>query len=219
MKKFLCFLAGFLFSVLLCTAAAAQSVNDIENESLLLKSEMALARKPIIYFIFDLKGRVVLLKSRGVVLKQMKIEIVESWGDPVDTKPLRMIEKSALFEPKRVKIDPDKNKEEETETTTTPNPGAFDIEALELKDMPASYHMEFSDGVHISVRPATTGFVSGIYNTASYLGWYTTCPLLTVWNSMLGRPFTSIFLTLSEEDARSIYWSLVENSENIIYLP
>jgi len=219
MKKLLCFLAVFLLSISLCTAAPSQSAKDIKDEALCLKSELILTKKPIIYFIFDLKNRVVLLKSRGIVLKQMKIENVEFWGDPVDAKPLLMIEKSALFEPERVKIDPDKNKEEDADTTTPANPGAFDIDALELKDMPTNYSMEFSDGVHISVRPGKAGFISGIYNAASYLGWYTTRPIMTVWNSLRSRPFTSIYMTVSEEDARSIYWSLVEHSENIICRP
>lgn len=218
MKTLLCFFVVFSLSLSLCADGMSQSAKELKDEAL-LKSELMLAKKPIIYFIFNLKDRVVLLKSRGIVLKQMKVENVEFWGDPVDATPLLMIKKSALFEPERIKIDPNKNKEEEADTTTPANPGAFDVEALELKDMPTSYRMEFSNGIFIAVRPKKAGLISGIYNTVRYLGWYITRPILTVWNTSRSRTFTSIYLTVSDEDARSIYWSLVEKSENIIYHP
>jgi len=190
------------------------------NRTNLLSSELTLAKKPIIYFIFDLENKEVLLKSRGTVLKKMKIDDIKFWGDPVITGTQTMISKSALFkEPKRVNIDPDKAREEEETKETSQTPGTFEIDALELKDMPTTYHLEFSKGVFISVRPMASGIISGIPALANYAAWYISRPLLTVWYSIQGRPYTSIYLTLSEEDARSIYWSLEENSVNIIYQP
>jgi hypothetical protein len=52
---------------------------------------------------------------------------------------------------------------------------------------------------------------------SSYAGWYASRPILTIWNSIKGSPYTSIYLVLNEEDARLVYWSLEEKSENIIY--
>jgi len=222
MKTLLCSLLVFLLALSVCTSAISQGIAGIGNETRLLESELILAKKPIIYFIFDLKKKEVLLKARGIVLKEMKIEDVKFWGEPVDAKPQTMLKKSALFkEPKRVNIDPNKAKEEETsaDNTTNTTPGTFDLEALELKDMPTIYHLEFSNGIFISVRPKAAGFVSKLYAIANYVGWYASRPILTIWHSIKSRPYTSMYLTLSEEDARSIYWSLVENSENIIYQP
>lgn len=222
MKTLRCFLLVALIAVSVSANAVSQNISDIENEADLLASELTLAKKTNIYFIFDLKKKEVILKSRGIVLKEMKIENIRYWGGPVDAKPQIMLQKSALFkEPKRVTIDPVKAKEEETSTNTTENrtPGTFDIEALELKDMPTTYHLEFSKGVFISIRPKASGFVSGLYAFANYAGWYLSRPVLTIWHSIKGRTYISIYLTMSEEDARSIYWSLVENSENIIYMP
>jgi hypothetical protein len=222
MKTLLCFLLFFtLIAVSVCANEISQNISDIDNEADLLASELTLAKKTNIYFIFDLKKKEVILKSRGIVLKEMKIEEMKYWGGAVDAKPQVMLQKSALFkEPKRVTIDPTKAKEEETSTNTTPKaPGAFEIEALELKDMPTTYHLEFSKGVFISVRPKAAGFVSVLYSFANYAGWYLSRPILTIWHSIKGRTYISIYLTMSEEDARSIYWSLVENSENIISMP
>jgi hypothetical protein len=222
MKTLFCFFLAMVLAVSLCSQAISRDIPGIEDKTDLLSSELPLAKKPIIYFIFDLEKKEVLLKSRGIVLKKMKIEDVKFWGDIVDAKPQIMLRKSALFkEPKRVTIDPNKAKEEEAGTNTTANktPGTFEIDALELQDMPTTYHLEFSKGIYISVRPKSSGFVSNLYAIANYAGWYMSRPVLTIWHSIKGSPYISIYLTMSEEDARSIYWSLVENSENIIYKP
>jgi len=209
-----------MLSVSLCPSAISRDIARSGDRAGLLSTELTLARKPVIYFIFDLENREVLLKSRGTVLKKMKIDDIKFWGDPVFSGSQTMIGKSALFkEPKRVNIDPDKAAEEEETKTAGQTPATFEIDALELKDMPATYHLEFSEGVFISVRPKASGIVSGIYELANYAAWYISRPVFTVWYSIQGRPYTSIYLTLSEEDARSIYWSLEENSVNIIYRP
>ncbi|MBI5409363.1 MAG: hypothetical protein HZA14_08360 [Nitrospirae bacterium] len=221
MKTLIRFLISLFLAVAVCSTATARDASALTGEARLLESELSLAKKPIIYFIFDLGGKEVLLKSRGVTLREMKIEDMRFWGRPVEVVPRPMVKKSALFkEPKRISIDPNKNKEEET--TETPPPAntpstAFDIEALELKDMPANYYLQFSEGIFITVRPKATTTGSKLYNIASYAGWYISRPLLTIWHSIKGRPFTSIYLVLNAEDARSVYWSLVENSENIIH--
>jgi len=209
-----------MLSVSLCSGAISRDIAGSGDRAGLLLSELTLAKKPIIYFIFDLENREVFLKSRGTVLKRMRIDDIKFWGAPVNPGSQTMIRKSALFkEPKRVNIDPDKAGEEEETKTAGQTPGTFEIDALELKDMPTVYHLEFSKGLFISVRPKASGIVSGLYELANYAAWYMSRPLLTVWYSIQGRPYTSIYLTLSEEDARSIYWSLEENSVNIIYQP
>jgi len=223
MKYFLRLLPILFFIPLsLFADAAAQDASSVESETRLLVSEMSLAKKPIIYFVFDLKKKEILLKSRGIVLRGMKVEDVRFWGEPVDVSPRPLVRKSALFkEPERVNIDPNKAKEEETSPppTTGTAPGAFDVEALELKDMPTSYYLEFREEIFVSVRPKAAGFVSKLYAAASFAGWYASRPILTIWNSLKGKPFTSIYLSMDEDDARTIYWALVEKSENILVQP
>ena len=148
------------------------------------------------------------------MLKEMKIEDIKFWGRPLDTKPRTLLKKSSLFEPKREKIEPEKSQEKETTDTSS-----FEVKALELKDMPTSYRLVFHESIFISIRPKATGIISKLYNTGRYISWYLSRPILTVWNSIRSKPFTAIYLTVNEEDARSIYWSLTENSESIIYHP
>ena len=214
MKAFLCFLLALFFAVTISTEAMSKNAAGLEDKTLLLESELELAKKPHIYFIFDLKNRGIFLKSRGVMLKEMKIEDMKFWGRPLDTKPRTLLKKSSLFEPKREKIEPEKSKEKETTDTSS-----FEVKALELKDMPTSYRLVFHESIFISIRPKATGIISKLYNPGRYISWYLSRPILTVWNSIRGKPFAAIYLTVNEEDARSIYWSLTENSESIIYHP
>ncbi|MBI5099782.1 MAG: hypothetical protein HZB30_11150 [Nitrospirae bacterium] len=217
MKILFSALLVIFLAVVVKTEAISQYSAGTKNEINLLEAELKVAKKPVIYFIFNLKDKEILLKSRGILLKEMKIEDIKFWGEPVDAAPRTMLKKSALFkEPKRVNIDPNKAKEE-TSTNTTTTPGAFEIEALELKDMPTTYRLEFHEGIFISISPKGAGFLSRLYKMSSYTGWYLSRPILTIWNSIKGSPFTSIYLVLSEEDARFVYWSLEEKSENIIY--
>ncbi len=214
MKASLCFLLALFFAVTISTEAMSKNAAGLEDKTLLLESELELAKKPHIYFIFDLKNRGIFLKSRGVMLKEIKIEDMKFWGRPLDTKPRTLLKKSSLFEPKREKIEPEKSKEKETTDTSS-----FEVKALELKDMPTSYRLVFHESIFISIRPKATGIISKLYNTGRYISWYLSRPILTVWNSIRSKPFSAIYLTVNEEDARSIYWSLTENSESIIYHP
>ncbi|MEK7238660.1 MAG: hypothetical protein AAB012_04115 [Nitrospirota bacterium] len=214
MKAFLCFLLALFSAIAISTEAMSKNAAVLEDKTLLLESELELAKKPQIYFIFNLKNGEIFLKSRGVMLKKMKIEDTKFWGRHLDTKPRTLLKKSTLFEPKREKIEPQKSREEETTDTSS-----FEVKALELKDMPTSYRLVFHESIFISIRPKATGIISKLYNTGRYISWYLSRPLLTVWNSIRNKPFTAIYLTVNEEDAQSIYWSLTENSKSIIYHP
>lgn len=194
----------------------AYSLNELRGENQLLKAELKLAKKTNNYFIFDLKEKKVYFKNHGILLKDLEIERVRLWGQPPDLKPHTMIKKSTLFKPKRKKIKP----EEDTEKTkTVETTDKFEIEALELKDMPTGFKMVFDNGIIISVRQKPEGFFSGFKNIYYTLTWYVTHPLLTIWNSLQKNPFTSIYITMSKKDVQSLYWSFYEGLESIIYYP
>lgn len=201
----------FLIAVFIGTNALSEDLVRLKEENQLLNAEMGLARKSGIYFVFDLKGKKIYLKARGAVFKEWQIKGMKLWGSPPPIKPLLVLKKSTFIKPKREKIKPGSQNGTDTDT--------FEVEALELKDMPLRYGLHISDGVLISVRPKTEGLVSGILNICHSLKWHTSRPLLTVWNALRRKPFTAVDLILDDVDAQALYWAVSEGAGSIIYYP
>jgi hypothetical protein len=182
-----------------------------------LESELKLAEKSNIYFIFNLEEHKAQIKAKGMPLKEFPIKGSRLWGGPPPITPLRLVKKSTLLEPKRKTITPKKREEQSSEEdTSTPS---FEIEALELKDMPSSFRFELSEGVYISIRPKSEGFLTGLLDILRTLVWYVTKPIQSLWHAYLGRPFTALELELGRDDARRLYWSFPEGNEAIVYRP
>ena len=73
--------------------------------------------------------------------------------------------------------------------------------------------LTLGQGIHIAVRPEPEGFFSRWWERAHYAGWYLTRPFLTVWNYMLGRPYTALYLRIAAQDARALYWACRDGAE------
>ncbi|MBI5097445.1 MAG: hypothetical protein HZB32_07430 [Nitrospirae bacterium] len=61
-------------------SGAADHYKNLKADNRLVELELSLASQPQMYLIFDLRERQVMLKSRGIVLKGLKIRKVEVWG-------------------------------------------------------------------------------------------------------------------------------------------
>ena len=182
-----------------------------------MESELKLAEKSNIYFIFNLEENKVQIKAKGMALKEFPIGGSRLWGGPPPIAPLMLVKKSALVEPQRKTITPKKQEEEDSEEDAkTPS---FEIEALELKDMPSSFRLMLGEGVHISIRPKPEGFLAGLLDILRTLVWYATKPMQSLWYAYQGTPFTAVELELVRDDARRLYWSFPEGSEAIVYRP
>lgn len=195
-------------------AAANVSANDIldltiENE--LLESELALARKAKVYFIFNLKDKKVYMKTRGVTLRELSIVKVKAWNLRIPAKPQVLLKRSTLFKPRREDIKP-----QEKETGSSDK---FEIDALELDDMPSRFNLVLDNGVVITVRPTPRGVLSHLENMGNSLFWHLSRPLLTVWGFLGKKPYSSLYLSMEKTDAQSLYWSFSEGSQCIIYNP
>jgi len=179
------------------------------RESRLLNEELKLSRKPDIYFVFDLKGKMIYIKSRGITLKELLIKEYNFWGSPVSVNAYRVKEKSAFIEPEREMIKPGEIKINDK----------YKVDAFELSDMPSRYTIILDSGVAIYIKPLTEGIFSGISNVSYSSVRFLTRPILTLWNVLKGKPYTAIDILLDKNDARAIYWSLTENSNTIIDTP
>jgi hypothetical protein len=196
----------FLIALLISAGTECSEKEKIKKEHELLESELKLASKPNIYFIFDLENRKIYFKARGAVLRELRIEDVKLWGDAVAAKPHSLLKKSTFFKPRRSRI-----KKGDSSTGDE-----FKIDALELEDMPVHYTLYMDEGISIFIRPKSEGLFSWVCNIAYLIKRYVSRPVFTVLNTLRGKPFTAIDVVLDKKDAQALYWVFSEGSEGII---
>ncbi len=179
------------------------------RENRLLEEELALSRKPDIYFVFNLNEKMAYINARGIHLRELPMKDFHCWGTPVSGKVYRLRKKSAFVKPGREMIKPGESKAKDN----------FKIEALELADMPSRYTLVLDGGAKIWVKPSTDGIVSGIGNIFHTSVQCVIRPIAMLWHALRGKPYTAIDMVLDKNDARAVYWSLSEGAGAIIYPP
>ena len=176
----------------------------------IVEAEFALAKAPDFYFMMNLGSRTIDLKARGFVLRQWSPSRVRFWGTPVAFQAIALARKTALTLPQRRVIKPG-----EPETVST-KPGQFELEALEVKDMPPSYTLELEDGTRISVVRKVKGFPAFWKD----LKWYVGLPLKTLKLGRHGKTMTIIEMSFDDpKEGQSMYWALTEGLKGLIWLP
>ncbi len=191
------------------SGAAADQRETLRHENQLLETELRIAQNPQIYAVFDLEGKKISLKARGLLLRELSIEAFRVWGNLPAVKAGALLRKSALFSPRRVLVNPKTGDGDEQSG----------VETLELKDMPTHHTLLLEGNISISVRPKSTHLLSWLWSIRYPVQWYLGRPLLTVWHALWRKPFTSIEIVLTESDARSLYWSLLEGMKAIVFSP
>jgi hypothetical protein len=172
-----------------------------------LKQEVELAKSPALYYIFDLAGRQIRLKSRGMLLEEWKIERIHRWGDAPPLGAVILEKKSTLFPPKRTKIKPGTDEEGDT----------FELDALELKDMPSSFVLYLNGGIRVYIRPKPVNLVSRIGGIGRFLAWNLWVPLKNLGSELRRKPFAAIDVALSgKEEAQALYWALADGTRGLI---
>lgn len=193
-------------------AAVAAVATPLELLNRTLRAEFELARKPKIYVVVDLDRQITQIKAGGVVLRDLPIRSFSRWGRPSPKTDRTLVEKHALFEPRRAVIDPEakKNREEGAK---------LEIKTLELDDMPAGFALSFDDGTRITVRGRAKTLVGRMGQLLETGAWHLSRPLIFNWKFLRGQPYTELRLTLSRNDARRLYWSLSEGVPCLIVWP
>jgi hypothetical protein len=192
------FLCPFLLLFLVTPSlfwGASQETQEIRS----LQAELSLANSSGLYMILDIEGRKIDLKAKGVVLRTWKIDKIRLWGDPVQSVPVTLLKKSALFPPKREDIKPGEIDEETT----------FELEALELNDMPSSYTLSIEQNISMYIGPQSKGWTSFLKNIGRSLRWYFYPPIKTVWTKVKKQSVTLLEVTLAnKEESQAFYWAL-----------
>lgn len=201
--------------------AVAADLRLMERESAALESELTLAKKKENYLIFDLTGMRVDVKSQGLLLKSVSIASQRSWhGYTTPPRIYTLSAKEASGAPERQVIKPKDPGEVKIETADEAakklNQDTFEVQAMEIDDMPTSYRLTLDGGLRLYVRQAGVG-LSGWFRDAGHsMAWYAGQSLSAGWNRIRGRQYESIELTLSERDAQAIYWAFLVNTSCVV---
>ncbi|MGB5158460.1 hypothetical protein [Desulfobacterium sp. N47] len=196
--------------IVILISIPAYAGNNIKGnyikQNRLLEEEIKLSRKADIYFVFNISEKVIYIKSRGINLKELGIQDSGRWGNSVSVNSYKVKEKSTFIKPGRETIKPGNDTKKDT----------FELEALELKDMPSRYTIVLFGGATVFIRPSSQGIITATANAFYSSIKFFTHPLSMVWNTLKGSPYTAFDIVLNENDARALYWSLSNNSAIIV---
>jgi hypothetical protein len=175
----------------------------------ILETELSLAKGRDCYLIVDIGAKRICLKAKGVVLREWEIRKARKWGIPLSLAPVVLKKKTALFPPKREKMKPHEAKSKS---------GAFELEALEVTDMPKIFTLTLDRNISLYIRPRTEGLFSKITGIPHLVKWYVWCPLRTVFLSLKKDSFHALDLVLTSElEGQSFYWVLPEGTKIAIF--
>jgi len=216
---------------------------QVLKENRFLEEELKLAKTPQYYFVLNLKERTLELRARGMVLKSWKASELRYTGKPVPLQVTTLTNKTALNPPERKVLNPAEQqaeearkaaeekarqeqqkkkengkKQEQSQAAATTPADTFDVEALEITDMPGSYELNFDDGLRIFVR-SKSGFSEKFRQTRETLLWYTWYPVKHFLNRKSElRPQLILYFD-NMRDAQGIYWAFIDGLKGIIWFP
>lgn len=179
-----------------------------------LDAEYELAKKPKYYFVLYLGEKKIELKVRGVVLRTWKIDEIRFWGAPEfegKNGTLVLNKKTTLKAPARTIIKPGQE-----EAAPSSDPSKFDLNTLELDDMPESFELYFDTGlvVKLKAKKAAVGFFKKL--AASFEDGIL-MPVRRYKQSKKGRPVSELEIVFNNpNEPKAIYWCFVEGVEGIV---
>ncbi|MBE3112531.1 MAG: hypothetical protein IMZ46_18815 [Acidobacteria bacterium] len=222
-------LAALLMAGLVCAGpAGGADKTDLAKKQNSLNAEYSLAKDSTFYFVLDILGRKLELRVRGMVLRTWPFQSMRFWGRPELSGNVELVRKSTLKAPERIVIKPGGEAEKieaapmaaakPTGTSAAPsNAAEFDLEALELKDMPKKFSLDFDNGLHILIK-AKTGASGGFLGSMREgWRWHIGLPLRNLFGPQTGKGLSELELTFdNDKDAQAIYWHFFEGIKGII---
>jgi hypothetical protein len=193
-----------------------------------MTAEYGLAKESKFYFVFDVRGRKVELRVRGMVLESWPIEAMRFWGQPDFSGTVEMVKKTTLKTPERIVIKPGETEAPVVKPAPAPaaKPGAavaaatsadYDLEALEIRDMPKRFSLDLDNGLHITVRAKTGSSLGFAARMKEAWRWYVRLPLMNLFGPPKDKRLSELELVITDEKAaQSIYWHLFDGIKGII---
>ncbi len=215
-------------SVLVPLPIKAQDAADRAREVRRLETELSLAKSPAFYLALDLEARKIELKARGMVLRDWALDEIHQSGSRAAEGVYSILKKAARFIPTRLKITPEKEGEEQIvkpdeskakengqvkAEAGQPATETYDLQALEIRDMPSSFDLILDSGLTIQCRPHKKGLAAILAKTgrALYL------PLKTLVLAVKKKRLDIIELsTKDSKEAQALYWTVFEGQKLFI---
>jgi len=192
-----------------------KKIRALKSENSLLETELKLASKGTSYVILNLRTESdsvparISLKNKGVVLREFdagKIRRRETKGLVIE--PIPLVRKMAFFPPKRKEIKPYKP-EDGTDLM-------YDLDFLELKDVPSNYTLLFGNGLLVSIKGQAKGLIPKFIQLIRSILVHIRYSMTIVWNYLWRNEFAIIEIMMDKEDAQAFYWSLDEGMNILI---
>jgi hypothetical protein len=225
-------IVGTALAVMMMASWSAAGATDraaLAKKQSSLASEYTLAKDSNFYFVFDVLGRKLELRVRGMVLRTWPLRSMRFWGRPGFTGSVELVRKTTLKAPERIVIKPG----EEEALVKVPAPTAksdaakavapataadYDLEALELRDMPQRFSLDFDNGLHVTVKAVNADSGGLFKKLADAWQWYVALPLRTVFGTGGGKALSELELTFDDQkDAQSIYWHFFDGIKGLIF--
>lgn len=201
------------FILLLFAARTLPAVNpevsNVQGKKSIVQTELELAKKGAVYALLDLSSQRLTVKIKGLLLKEFHITEVSSREENTLPGSVHRLVK---------KHPPPPTIEKEIPPSGDPEPPVSPLLSTEtvfvsVGDMPSRYRLYFEDGLMISIVPVLQECACGriekglrqIKETAISLSW-------EAGRLVADRRFPDLRLTLSEEEAQALFWSLSEGS-------
>ena len=173
----------------------------LEEAARVLGEEIKLAARPHTYLVVDLVANAIIMKARGVELQRLPLSKWSAESREAMAATYRLMARPAVV---RRKIDP----------------SAPEQEPISLADMPTHYHLDFTPPFILEVVPPVE-HAPLRWALVQARGWARS---LRAWmDSLFSRrpssPQPRLILTLPEDGAQSLAWSLVDGMPLVIRRP
>lgn len=220
MKKAIALAVLMAVGLVPALAAAPLDKAALAKKQSSLNSEYALAKESHFYFVLDVPGRKLELRVRGMVLRSWPLQSLRFWGKPEFSGNVELVKKTTLKAPQRIVIKPG-SEEAQPAPASKPEPAAdpavFDLEALELKDMPKKFSLDFDNGLHVTVRSKNSGSGGWLGSLGEAWGWYVGLPLRSILGRGKDKGLSELELIFDgDKDAQAIYWHFFDGIKGII---
>ncbi len=223
---------GF-FYILFLTLLSSQPLSHEQagialERNKFLTTMLSLAQKPDHYFLFDITEKKIFLMSRGIVLREWSADQVQFTGDPVPVQIFPLVRKNIQFSELRHNVDVDDNSVNDNGADSTGDNKTeedkkrdkFELEALELDDMPSSYILFLNGGISIKIRTQREDLWTTLKKPIHFFVWYANYLIRAIWSSLKKETFTEIEISFKDKkEAQALFWAVADKAECILLFP